>query len=114
MQNLKVNTTVLSGTKEPSTISPSTTIKRNTERSLDGTLNVDIVYEKATVDIAWDFLDNNDFETILNLFPKDTTIQVSLFENTAREYYVESISYSPFYLNDELCWQNLQISITEI
>lgn len=114
MQNIKINTTILSGTKEPSNISPSTTIKRNTERSLGGTLNVDIVYEKASVNITWDFLNNDDFESILNLFPKDTTIQVSFFEKEAKEYYVESISYSPFYKNDELCWHDLQISITEI
>lgn len=114
MQNLKVNSTVLSGTKEPSSISPNTTIKRNTERSLDGTLNIDIVYEKATVEISWDFLDNNDFDTIIKLFPKNETIEVALFEKDAKEYYVENISYNPFYLNDTLCWQNLQITITEI
>ena len=114
MQNIKINSMILSGSKEPSTISPNTTIKRNTERSLGGTLNIDIVYEKSSVDITWDFLNNADFETILNLFPKNSTISVSLFEKPNKEYYVENISYMPFYKNDELCWQNLQISITEI
>lgn len=114
MQNLKINNTILSGTKEPSSISPSTTIKRNSERSLDGTLNVDIVYEKTTVDITWDFLSNSDFESLISLFPKDVTIQASLFEKASKEFYVEEISYSPLYVNDELCWQNLSITLTEL
>lgn len=99
---------------KPSTVSPSTTIKRNTERSLGGTLNVDIVYEKATVDITWDFLTQAEFDNILNEFPKDRIISVSLFGKPAKDYYVESISYNPFYRNDELCWQSLSISITEV
>ncbi|MBQ8749309.1 MAG: hypothetical protein IJZ29_02420 [Clostridia bacterium] len=101
-------------TNLPSSLVPSYEITRNTERSLDGTLYVDLVYQKEALEINWDYLSDSDFQQLKSSVNPKEVVQISYLNNDAKDYYVESIDATPFIIDDEIAWQAVQVKVVEV
>lgn len=103
----------------PSNIIEGVDILKNTERGLDGTLYVDFTNKKRTLEVSWGYLTKNGLDTILNAFPVERVIDLKYYNDTeekgtARKFYADEISYTPRYINGELTYTDVVISLLEV
>lgn len=105
---------------KPSSVQTSTEIIRNTERALDGTMCVDLVGEKAGLQIVWSLVTQAEYATLLSVFSRTNTLTVKTDGNLLGEgtegklCYVESIGGQPLFLEDKLFWQSVSVSLSEV
>ncbi len=100
------------------TISPESLDKA--ERTMDGTMVVDIIGTKRKLDVNWEYLSKEDMKTLatavkstafttVTFHDKDTGNLVSVVARA------EGLTYSPYYdwANDKLIWKGVAVSFKE-
>jgi len=122
----------------PSQIVPSVEFIKNSQRSLGGTLHVDMVGKKQSLQVIFDVLDQATFDQVKEIF--DTTgansngLEVDYFdiepkkcvkcgqkcegncdeEKSTRLFHVDNISFNPLILDDGIMWRDVTIDLVEI
>lgn len=114
----RINSKVLS--KNPTTINNSTTTIQKSERTMDGSLVIDIVANKDVVSVQWDFLSSDDMRKLKTEMSSGGFCTISYFDALTSELknitaQPGDIKYAPYYdyINDCLMWKDVSISFTE-
>lgn len=114
-----VNNAELAGALTPGAVIPGVEVIRNSERSLDGTMTVDIVAKKRTYELVYQLLSNDNYIKLMGKFPIATQVAFKELitglnsEDMAAKYLVDSVSYKPVYY-EELMWQEISIKLIEV
>lgn len=116
----------------PSAIQPDIEIIRNTERALDGTLHIDVVAQKKSLEIVWELVTATEYQSIKARCPLDKLVTVKCFLKTGNSYldaftsqivsgtnsaysmYPDSISGTPVILENGLYFQNVTVKLVEV
>ena len=117
MKVLTVNGLELTADKMPSSIQPDSNVTRNAERALDGTLRVDVLYEKKSLEIVWAKLSDSAYRDVKNMFARDCELTIAVFGEADGKYYVESFSGTPQLREDHgnsLYWINVKAQVSEV
>ena len=117
MEFLRLNGKAIKAPKEI-TISPENLDKA--ERTMDGTMVVDIIGTKRKIDVSWEYLSKEDMTILANATRKETFTQVTFHEKTTAEFITitaraEGLTYSPFYdwAKDKLLWKGVAVTFKE-
>lgn len=114
---LRIGEKTFEGELCPSDIKESVDILKNTERALDGTLYVDFTNRKKALEIYWCYLSKDNLKKVLDAFAVDKVLEVDYYNNTEEaknKFYVDEISYIPKYINEELVYTDIVISLLEV
>ena len=116
---LKIGGTVFSGDLAPDAVTPKTELINNSERSLDGTMNIDIIARKVSLEVSWSVLSAGDMTTVNKIAESAGTYEVIYIspETSAQKTiiaYVEDFSYTPFFVGSHLQWKDVTLKLTEI
>lgn len=119
MVYFKIEAIEFTGEMTPSSISPTVEIIKNEERSLDGTMNVDIVGRKIQLKVMWDLLNAEDMQQLLKLEQSTNILSVEYYDAKASglkkiNAYVNGVEYTPYFRDDSINWQNVSLSLVEI
>lgn len=113
----KINNKTISSPKE---ISHSYEILDKTERTLNGTLVVDIIGKKKQIDVTWEYLSKEDMtilteEVNTNTFQDIEYIDPETGEATTMVGRLKDFTYSPGYdwVNTKVRWNNVTVSFVE-
>lgn len=106
--------------KAPTEISLSFEVLDKAERTMDGTMVVDIIGSKEKVDVKWDYLSDADLKLLTKEIGGGTFVtigysspeQSGVKQMTAR---AEGLTYAPFYdwAMGKLMWQSVSLSFVE-
>ncbi len=111
----------------PSGVSPVNELIKSADRSLDGTMNVDITGVKTSLEITFGFLSDSDFGLICEIF--DLAEQAEKYpDGLIAEYFdirdsgakksvtcfIDNMTYTPFIINDAIGWRDVKINLVEI
>ncbi len=124
---LEINGTAMG----PSSIQPNIEIIRNTERSLDGTMYIDVVAQKKSLEIVWDLVTAAEYQTIKTRCSLDALCSVKCVLKTDGSYmdaftsaavsaetvysmYVESVAATPVILENGLYFQSVKVKVVEV
>ena len=110
----------LAETLTPSAVTPGIELIRNAERSLNGSMTVDVVGQKKNYELSWSLLSNDDFVSVCNYFPPSSVVQ---FYETSHDAdgsekrssmycIVDDLSYQPV-VYESLMWQNVVVKLAE-
>lgn len=116
---LKIGGTEFSGELAPDIVTPKTEIINNSERSIDGTMNIDIVARKVSLEIEWSVL-RADYMSVVNKIAESTGVYEVTFISPETSLpktiiaYVEDFSCTPFFVGSQLQWKNISLTLTEI
>ncbi len=104
----------------PKDISHSYDILDKVDRTIDGTMVVDIVGKKAKLDVTWDYLSREDMIILNNEMQSSSFISINFRDIddgqlTSASVKVKDVSYSPGYdwVNNKVIWRNVFISFEE-
>lgn len=119
MVYFKIGTTEFSGDLAPSEIIPSVEIIKNEERSLNGTMNVDVVARKIKLTVSWNFLNGDSMKKLSVLEQSASVLEVQFFDaETAAlktiHAYVDGIDYTPFFDGKIIRWRDISLTLVEI
>ena len=117
----KINSKTL--TKNPSSITHSYTKVQNQDRTMDGTMVVDIVAIKNVVNVEWKFLDKEDMLKLKNEIESGNFVTIDYWDTDTSSaetmknitVTVTSFTFSPFYdysINN-ISWKDIKLSFTE-
>jgi hypothetical protein len=126
----------------PAAVNPSLEIIKNAERSLNGTMNVDVIAKKQTIEVVFPVIDDDTFDLLIELFNSaDAALKTYTIEcykkppqggpqgeqqqsggeqqgggsqSNEKKWYIDGISYIPFAVGDEMRWQNFTVKFEEI
>lgn len=114
---LKVNDIVVAPPKE---IAYSYENLNKEERSLDGTLLIDIISKKLVLTITWDYLKETDMKIIEREINATKFVKLEYLDNlTSQLVQIEAsagdFSYQPYYdwTNDRLMWKSVSLTFRE-
>lgn len=114
----RINSKVLS--KNPTSINNSITTIQKAERTMDGSMVIDIVANKDVVNVQWDFLSSDDMKKLKTEIDSGGFCTIDYFDALTSELknitaQPGSIKYSPHYdyVNDCIMWKDVSISFTE-
>ncbi len=120
---LKIGNTVFSDDFVPDAVVPKTELISNSERSLDGTMNIDIIARKVSVEASWSMLSAKNMAVLNNISNLTENVRVTYIvaddntdEHTTKTItaYVEDLTYTPFFIGDRLQWKDVTLKLTEI
>jgi len=101
----------------PSMVLPSMEIIKNAERSLDGSMNVDIIKSKKKIEVMFPLLTTEALKVIMDKFNNDELKphEVQCYGEPAIDCYVESIDYLPFMTaSEDIMWKDVTITFIEL
>ena len=106
--------------KAPTELSISPEILDKAERTVDGTMVVDIIGTKRRVDVSWEYLSKEDMTTLTKAIGSDKFTVIE-FRDTATSNMVtmtarsEGLTYAPHYdwAKSRLMWKSVSVSFTE-
>lgn len=103
----------------PSGITPSVEIIKNEERSLDGTMNVDVIGRKVRLEVTWDMLDAQTMKQLLDLEQAASVLNIGYYDPKtmgmkAIKAYVDGLEYSPYFEGENINWKDISLSLIEI
>ena len=117
MDFFKVNGYIV---KSPTEITISPEILDKVERTVDGTMVVDIIAKKRKVDVSWEYLSKEDMTTIVNQIGKDKFLEISFHDNSTGELVTmiaraEGMTYQLYYnwAKSKIMWKAVSISFSE-
>lgn len=117
MDFFKVNGKLI---KAPTEITVSTENLDKAERTVDGTMVVDIIGEKRKLDCTWDFLSKADMKTLAEQTKHTAFTEVTFHDKETGELVTmtargEGLAYMPHYnwSRGELVWKTVTISFKE-
>lgn len=106
--------------KAPTEIAVTPEILDKAERTVDGTMVVDIIGTKRKVDVNWEYLSKEDMTTLTKAIGSDKFTDISFHDNgtgslvtmTARS---EGITYQPHYdwAKGKIMWKSVSVTFTE-
>lgn len=106
--------------KAPKEISISPEVLDKSERTLDGTMVVDVIGTKRKVDVSWEYLSKENMTTLTNAISGEKFTEITFHDNstgslvtmTARS---QGLSYKPYYdwAKDKIMWQSVTVSFSE-
>ena len=115
------------GSLSPSQIIPGIELIKNIERALNGKLHVDITASKQKLQIIFDILGQEEFEQVLDIFKAENTdeidpegLSVEYFDlrnsgvKTERKFFVESVSFMPYIVENDVKWRDIVVDLLEI
>ncbi|MDD4003448.1 MAG: hypothetical protein PHE12_04550 [Clostridia bacterium] len=110
----KINSKTLS--KNPSDIENGKMILQNAERTIDGTLSVDIIAVKDKVTFYWDYLSDVDFKKLKSEINQSAFVIIEYYDESHKSITAnaEDISYSPYYSKGTLIWKDVSLSFVEV
>ena len=110
-------------TKNPSSISHSLTKIQNQDRTMDGTMVVDIIAVKNVVNVEWKILDKEDMTKLKQEIESGNFVTIDFWDNetsnneTMRNIIATttSFTFSPYYdyTTDSIRWKDVKASFTE-
>jgi hypothetical protein len=107
----------------PSQIIPTVNIIKNAERSIGGRLQVDITKSKENLRIVFDLLDQDEFNSVMNVFNNyqfnPDGLRVRYFDiytnsKVTRDMSVMSINFEPLIIDSDIKWQSVVVELEEI
>ncbi len=100
----------------PSSVRQGDQVTRTAERSLNGSMHVDLSYRKATLEITWDVLEDAELDEVRTVFPSAGEISVELFGKTSSQakFYLDSLDYIPMFLGGQLYWRNVTAKLVQM
>ena len=117
MEFFRVNNTKM---KSPTELTVSSEILDKAERTVDGTMVVDIIGVKRKVDVSWEYLSKEDMTALTQAIGSDKFTEIEFRDNatgnlvtmTAR---LEGLTYQPHYdwAKSRLMWKSVSVSFTE-
>lgn len=117
----KINSKTLS--TNPSSISHSKSVIQNAERTMDGTMVVDIIAVKNIISVEWPILSAVDMKKLMAEIETGQFVTIDYWDNngTNGNSLINSIvlpgkiSYAPFYdfASDSVIWKDVKLSFTE-
>lgn len=106
--------------KAPTELTVSPEVLDKAERTVDGTMVVDIVGTKRIVDVSWEYLSKEDMTVLTKAVGGDKFAEITFHDNgtgnlvtmTARS---EGLTYAPHYdwAKAKLMWKSVSVSFTE-
>ena len=106
--------------KAPTVLTVSPEVLDKAERTVDGTMVVDIVGTKRIVDVSWEYLSKEDMTVLTKAVGGDKFAEITFHDNgtgdlvtmTARS---EGLTYAPHYdwAKAKLMWKSVSVSFTE-
>lgn len=107
--------------KSPTELTVSPEVLDKTERTVDGTLAVDIVGTKRKVDVSWEYLSKEDMRELTGAIGKGKFARISYHDNATGELETitarsEGITYQPHYdwAKGKIMWKSVAVTFTEI
>lgn len=111
----------------PSSVSPTSELIKSADRSLDGTMNVDITGVKISLAVSFDYLEDKDFQFISDIFdlqkqaakyPDGITVEYFDIKDSGAKKritcFIDSVDYMPFIMEDTIAWRDVKINLVEI
>ena len=106
--------------RAPTELTVSSETLDKTERTMDGTMVVDIVGEKHNLEANWDYLSAEDMSTLAMAKKSDTFAEISFHDSLTGEpitltMRMESLTYVPHYdwSRGKLMWKSVSASFKE-
>ena len=107
-------------TSPPKEVNVSYEILDKTERTLNGTMVVDIIGKKKKVEINWNYLSKEDMVIINDEISAASFLDISYINNSTGELdnltvKVKDFNYSTGYdwVHDKVIWKNVTLSVME-
>ncbi len=111
----------------PSSVSPANELLKSADRSLDGTMNVDITGVKTSLEITFSYLEDKDFQLVTDVFdlaeqaekyPDGITVEYFDIKDSGAKKrincFIDSVNFTPYILNDTIAWRDVKINLVEI
>ena len=132
MSYLKIDTVEFKKTEEhnlhPSAVLPSTELMQQAERSLDGTMHIDITAVKRKLIVVFDMMEKKDFDYLRGVIKIENPaaasdgLVIEYFDtdkdgkdkNKDNKFFVEGFAYTPFIVEDKIMWSNVTVTFAEI
>jgi len=119
---LSVGTTDFDGRQAPlpSYVMPKIEKIKNIQRSIGGTLHIDIAAAKRHLEIMFELLSQEQFDDIRNIFDSDNAegLSIKYFDRRGladdARFYVDDITYEPWIIGDIIKWKNVVVNLLEI
>lgn len=106
--------------KAPTELTVSPEVLDKAERTVDGTMVVDVIGTKRIVDVSWEYLSKEDMTVLTKAVGGDKFAEITFHDNgtgnlvtmTARS---EGLIYAPHYdwAKAKLMWKSVSVSFTE-
>lgn len=106
--------------KAPTELTVSPEVLDKAERTVDGTMVVDVIGTKRKVDVSWEYLSKEDMTALAKAVGGDKFAEISFHDNatgnittmTARS---EGLTYAPHYdwSKAKIMWKSVSVSFTE-
>lgn len=106
--------------KAPTELTVSPEVLDKAERTVDGTMVVDVIGTKRIVDVSWEYLSKEDMTVLTKAVGGDKFAEITFHDNgtgnlvtmTARS---EGLTYAPHYdwAKAKLMWKSVSVSFTE-
>ena len=121
---LKIGETVCEGALLPAAVLPAAEILKNEERSINGTMNVDIIGRKHKLTVNWTVLQSAPMQTLMRLVSAAQTYTVEYCDASGDASaphkrtltaYISAFTYTPLFIDDDcLRWQDVSLELTEM
>ena len=119
MDIFKINSKMLS--KNPSSITHSQTRVQSSDRTMDGTLVIDIIAIKDVVNVEWKILSIEDMQKLTNELTGGGFVTIDYLDSTTNGEFKNvlalpgNLSYLIYYdyRTDSILWKDVKISFTE-
>lgn len=117
----KINSKTLS--KNPTTYKSNKTKVQKSDRTMDGTLVVDIITHKDTITFTWDYLPDADLRLLIKEVTAKSFCTIEFLDaqsevsGALRSMVAQpgDISYTPYYdyASDSILWKGVSVAFTE-
>lgn len=111
----------------PTSVSPAYELVKSADRSLDGTMNIDITGVKTSLEISFGYLDDKNFQFVADVFdlknqaekyPDGITVEYFDIKDSGAKKrincFIDGFNFAPFILNDTIAWRDIKINLVEI
>ncbi len=106
--------------KAPAELTVSSEILDKAERTVDGTMVVDIIGTKRKVDVSWEYLSKEDMTTLTKTIGGDKFAEITYHDNATGSLVTmtgrsEGLTYQPHYdwAKGKIMWKSVSVSFTE-
>ena len=117
MEFFKINGKVI---RAPTELAVSFETLDKAERTVDGTMVVDIIGTKRKVDVSWEYLSKEDMTTLTKAIGGDKFAEIAFHDNTTGSLVTmtarsEGITYQPHYdwAKGKIMWKSVSVTFTE-
>ena len=110
----KINSKTL--TKNPSNIEHGKITLQNADRTINGTLAVDIIAVKNKITFFWDYLSDTDFKKLKGEITNGVFAVIEYYDDVYKTITANcnDISYKPYYSKGNIIWKDIKVSFVEV